>query len=1275
VRVAIGAVDPTTGVATAWNPGMGSGAGTVHAMTLDGTTLYAGGEFTAIGGATRTKAAGIDTTVASISSLTRVNTTATATVTSTAALSNGIFVTITGASPGNYNEVQGPITIVDATHFTFPIGGSPTTPATGTITYARNNNATAFNPVLDGDVHSMAMTNPATSVLLGGDFLKANGATNPGFGGFNKTTGATTIAGYVYDVASVYRLLRQQDGKTVVAGDFFLNTGGVFYRGLIRLNANDTLDTSWNPVVDGQVVTADFGPIVPPATAPSTVLVGGSFTKIGTTSRPRLAAVSLTTGAATSFDASPDSVVNKVVVDGTTAYIGGRFLHLGAAMTARNFIGAVDATTGATLSWYPAGGADDFVETLAVDASSVYAGGEFLNIGGAQRPNVAKMAKSNGALAAWNPVADEAVFGLNVVGNTVYVSGNFAHLGGAARNFVGAVDATTGAVTPWNPNPDFVALGVVPSPTTSNMLYLFGAFINVNGTQTGTAAAVNTTTGALYPWFPLTNDAVYDLLPDATHVMMGGVFVDSAGVTRLGLAAFTRAGIPDPPGTPTATAGNASASVSFAAPANNGGSAITGYTVVSSPAGGVDSNAGSTATTHTVTGLTNGVSYTFTVTATNANGTGAPSAPSNAVIPTAPTVPGPPLNVVATPGNAQASVTFGAPTSNGGSPITGYTVTSSPAGGVDSNAGSTALTHVVTNLVNGTAYTFTVKATNAVGTGPASAASNSVTPSAGAAPTAVLSPTSLIFSSTTVGVASAAKTITLTNNGTATLSITSIAASGDYSQTNSCGSSLPAPGSCNINVVFTPTQAGTRNGTLTVTDNASGSPHTASLTGTGAAAVDTTPDPFAFAPALNATPGAVVTSNTITVTGINAAATITVSGGQYRKNGGAATSASGTVYNGDTIAAVGTAPAVRNQQVSVVVTIGGVSGTFVISTGAGNRPDLNGDGKTDLLWRNSSTGASAAWLMNGTATLSSAITYPNAGYSVTHTGDLSGDGKTDLLWRSSAGATVAWLMNGTTYSSYATLLTDPNWVVQRVADFNGDGKADLLWHNAATGQTAIWLMNGLATTSSAVILTSSSWSVIQVADLNGDGKADLIWRNSASGQVAAWLMNGTSASSSVTLLSDPNWTVTRTGDFNGDGKADLLWRNATTGATAIWLMNGLAATSSAVVFTSTAWQVTHVGDFDGNGKADLVWRNASTGQTAVWLMNGTATASSATVLTDVNWSVTHVGDFDGNGTSDLVWRNSASGQTLVWLMNGTAYSSFGSILTDPNWAVSPANGL
>ena len=104
----------------------------------------------------------------------------------------------------------------------------------------------------------------------------------------------------------------------------------------------------------------------------------------------------------------------------------------------------------------------------------------------------------------------------------------------------------------------------------------------------------------------------------------------------------------------------------------------------------------------------------------------------------------------------------------------------------------------------------------------------------GGTPSATLSPTSLTFASQNVGTTSAAQAITLSNGGTAALSISSIATSGDYAQTNNCGTSLAAGANCTISVTFTPTASGTRTGTLTVTDNAANSPQTASLTGTGA---------------------------------------------------------------------------------------------------------------------------------------------------------------------------------------------------------------------------------------------------------------------------------------------------------------------------------------------------------------------------------------------------------------------------------------------------------
>ena len=100
-------------------------------------------------------------------------------------------------------------------------------------------------------------------------------------------------------------------------------------------------------------------------------------------------------------------------------------------------------------------------------------------------------------------------------------------------------------------------------------------------------------------------------------------------------------------------------------------------------------------------------------------------------------------------------------------------------------------------------------------------------------PGASVSPTSLTFGSQTVGTTSAAQTVTLSNTGSAALTITSIVASGDFAASNTCGGSLAAGGNCSISVTLTPTASGTRTGSLSVMDNATGSPQTVSLTGTG----------------------------------------------------------------------------------------------------------------------------------------------------------------------------------------------------------------------------------------------------------------------------------------------------------------------------------------------------------------------------------------------------------------------------------------------------------
>src|SRR5208282_2043539 len=113
-----------------------------------------------------------------------------------------------------------------------------------------------------------------------------------------------------------------------------------------------------------------------------------------------------------------------------------------------------------------------------------------------------------------------------------------------------------------------------------------------------------------------------------------------------------------------------------------------------------------------------------------------------------------------------------------------------------------------------------------------------------------VSPTSLTFGTVIVAATSKAKAVTLTNNGSATLDITNITTSGDFGQATStkpCGSTLAAGKSCVIEVTFTPTQIGSRTGTLSVNDNASNSPQTVSLSGTGEAQAALTPATATFA--------------------------------------------------------------------------------------------------------------------------------------------------------------------------------------------------------------------------------------------------------------------------------------------------------------------------------------------------------------------------------------------------------------------------------------------
>jgi titin len=187
--------------------------------------------------------------------------------------------------------------------------------------------------------------------------------------------------------------------------------------------------------------------------------------------------------------------------------------------------------------------------------------------------------------------------------------------------------------------------------------------------------------------------------------------------------------VPSSPRLPIGLSGNTQIDLAWLVPLSDGGSPIINYTVTSFPAASGPQSTVDDSTTLLITNLTNGVAYTFTVYATNLAGNSIESVLSDPITPTGANVPDPPGGVSAildAPG--KITVGWATPVSDGGSAITSYTVTPDPAD-VPPESVPPSNSFVFDNLLtNGTSYTFTVIATNGVGSSLASVPSPSVIP-------------------------------------------------------------------------------------------------------------------------------------------------------------------------------------------------------------------------------------------------------------------------------------------------------------------------------------------------------------------------------------------------------------------------------------------------------------------------------------------------------------------------------------------------------------------
>jgi peptidyl-Asp metalloendopeptidase len=299
--------------------------------------------------------------------------------------------------------------------------------------------------------------------------------------------------------------------------------------------------------------------------------------------------------------------------------------------------------------------------------------------------------------------------------------------------------------------------------------------------------------------------------------------------------------------------------------------------------------------------------------------------------------------------------------------------------------------------------------------------------------------------------------------------------------------------------------------------------------------------------------------------------------------------------------------------------------------------------------------------------------------------DFDGDGKSEVYWRNTTtGVNDLWVMSGATLTAAYPIHREPNqsWVVVGTGDFNGDGKADVLWRHNGSGQVYIHFMSGtsiLPTSGNSVAVADLNWQVVAIADFDGDGVSDIYWRHSASGSNSLWLMNGLAPKSTTAVYWEPNlaWKIVGAGDFNGDGFADLFWRNSSTGENFVQFMKGNAVQNTSAFsdrVAEQAFQVVAIRDFNNDGKADLYWRNTTTGQNWMWTMDGAKPSRITYVHYEPNqaWQIVNSGDYNGDGNMDLFWRNTSTGQTYVHLMQNTvvlAGSGMSTAVPNMSWQV------
>jgi len=501
-RMRLAALDATTLAldATFVAEAEGGGSPSVCALAVDGSTVYVGGAFTMVNGASRANLAAVSaTTGATLLGFTgtadgRVNALA---VSGSALFAAGDFNTIGGSSRRGIARLASATGLADV----------------------------AFDAGSDGPVSGLAVS--AAGVFVGGSFGHIGGQGREHVAQLSATTGQATTwdpgaDGDVEDVALFGTVL-------LVAGDF-RQTGGAERLYLAALDTTRATDNalSWNPSLNRGADSLDVD-------AAGVVFVGGDFNYYGAVTRENLAAIDLLTGELLPWNPGANGWIRALDVRDNTVYIGGDFTTIGGVSRSR--IAALDVVTGVVSSWTANPNAP--VKGLMVFGNAVYFVGEFSQIKNSTARGRGAAVAFDGSILPWNPAANGTIDSVFVTETRTYLGGPFTTLGGVSHPRLGAVDTTTGAQDPaFAPTVNGTVYRV---DLQNDALFFGGSFSMVNGSTRNNAAAVKVNAGmsddgTLLGWNPDAGGPLYDIDAVGDVVYLAGGFGSVGGESRPGIA-------------------------------------------------------------------------------------------------------------------------------------------------------------------------------------------------------------------------------------------------------------------------------------------------------------------------------------------------------------------------------------------------------------------------------------------------------------------------------------------------------------------------------------------------------------------------------------------------------------------------------------------------------------------------------------------------------------------------------------------------------------------